>query len=61
MFQCIEKVFEEREWNDYTVCGSNGVTYRHKWELDHHNCQHDEWLKARVWLFSNVLFEHAEY
>jgi len=47
MFQCIEKVFEDREWNDYTVCGSNGVTYRHKWELDHHNCQHDESLKVR--------------
>ena len=47
MFECIANVMDAREWSDYTVCGSNGVTYRRKWELDYHNCQHVHQIKVR--------------
>ena len=47
MFECIEHVSENKEFHDYTVCGSDGVTYQRKWELDYHNCQHDSKLRIR--------------
>ena len=47
MFDCIDHVSENKEFAEYTVCGSDGVTYQRKWELDYYNCQHDSKLRIR--------------
>ena len=40
MFSCISTVMNNFASNQYPVCGTDHVTYRHKFELDYYNCQH---------------------